>query len=42
VSETRTLDRALKGGGLLALIVILIAFPKVFTTPPSRTTACSR
>ena len=33
MSETRTLDRALKGGGLLALIVILIAFPKVFTNP---------
>jgi branched-chain amino acid transport system permease protein len=27
------LDRALKGGGLLALIVIAIAFPKVFTNP---------
>jgi branched-chain amino acid transport system permease protein len=26
-------DRALKGGGLLALIVIVIAFPKVFTNP---------
>jgi branched-chain amino acid transport system permease protein len=33
VSGTTTLDRALKGGGLLALIVIVIAFPKVFTNP---------
>jgi branched-chain amino acid transport system permease protein len=29
----RILDRSLKGGGLLALAVIVIAFPQVFTNP---------
>jgi branched-chain amino acid transport system permease protein len=33
VSGTTTLDRVLKGGGLLALIVIAIGFPQVFSNP---------
>ena len=33
MSGATTLDRVLKGGGLLALIVIVIAFPQVFTNP---------
>jgi branched-chain amino acid transport system permease protein len=33
VSGVAALDRALKGGGLLALVVIAIAFPQVFSNP---------
>ena len=33
MNESSRLERALKGGGLLALIVIAIAFPQVFTNP---------
>ena len=33
MSESNRLDRALKGGALLALIVLAIAFPQVFTNP---------
>ena len=33
LNESSRLDQALKGGGLLALIVIAIAFPQVFTNP---------
>jgi len=32
-SSMRILDRSLKGGGLLVLAVIVIAFPQVFTNP---------